>query len=77
MERYTRRELRDMHFVYGAAEGNGRRALEIYWDRFARRRYPHYRTFSGIHDRLGNTGTLMVSRGNAGPPRTELRIENN
>ena len=47
----------------------------------------HYRTFSAIHDRLGNTGTLMVSRRNAGRPRPVrtpnfeeevlLRIENN
>ena len=77
----------DMHFVYGAAEGSGRRAQRMYHDSFPQRRCPHYRTFSAIHDQLGNTGTLMVSRRNAGRPRTVrtpnfeeevlLHIENN
>ena len=54
MERYTWRELRDMHFVYGAAEDNDRRAQRTYRERFPQRRCPHYRTFSAIHDRLGS-----------------------
>ena len=87
MERYTWRKLREMHFVYGEAEGNGRRVQRMYRERFLQRSCPHYPTFSEIHDWLGNTGTLMVSRHNAGRSRTVcthnfeeevlLRIENN
>ena len=76
-----------MHFLYCVAEGNGRRTQRMYSKCFPQRICKHYPTFSAIHDRLGNTGTLMVSKRNAGRPQTVhtpnfdeevlLHIENN
>ena len=54
------RKLRDVYFVYGVAEGNGRKAQRMYSKRFPQRRCPHFRIFSATYDRPGNRATLMV-----------------
>ena len=50
---------------------SGWRTQRRYRKCFPQRRCLHYRTFSTIHDQLGN-GTLVVSRHNAGWPQTVL-----
>lgn len=69
MERFTHAEKADMHFIYGAAGGNGRLALRMYRERFPRREVPDYRYFATLHTRLRDTGSFNVNRGNAGRGR--------
>jgi hypothetical protein len=40
VEDYTFAELRDMHYLYGVAEGNARKAKRLYKERFSNRRIP-------------------------------------
>ena len=50
--------MADMHLAYGEARGNSREAARIYVDRFPTRRVPDSRTFTAIHRRLRETGSL-------------------
>ncbi|EFN87291.1 hypothetical protein EAI_12596, partial [Harpegnathos saltator] len=53
---YTFEELADIHFTYGAADGNGREAARIYLAKFSSRCQPHHHsTFAFIHRRLRAT----------------------
>ncbi|KAJ8883831.1 hypothetical protein PR048_015686 [Dryococelus australis] len=36
----------------------------MYCERYHERKCPHYQTFTAIHDRLGDTGTLRISKPN-------------
>ena len=58
MNRFNNRELADMHLVYGEARGNAREAVRIYADRFPHRNIPDSRTFTAIHLRLRETGSV-------------------
>ena len=58
MERYTWIELANMHLAYGAAFTGGRAAEELYKDRYPNGRITHHTTFSSIHRRLGQSGTV-------------------
>lgn len=59
MNRFPNDEMADMQFVYGEAEGNSREAARIYAVRFPNRIVPDPRTFTAIHRRLRETGSLM------------------
>ena len=58
MERYTWIELANMHLAYGAAFTCGRAAQRLYRDRYPNRRITHHTTFSSIHRRLYQSGTV-------------------
>ena len=58
MERYTWIELADIHLAYGVTFISGRAAQKLYWDRYPNRRIPHHTTFSSIHCRLCQSGTV-------------------
>ena len=58
MNHFTNDEMADMHLAYGEARGNSREAARIYADRFPTRRVPDSRTFTAIHRRLRETGSL-------------------
>ena len=47
-----------MHLVYGATFTTGRAAHRLYRDRYPNRRIPHHTTFSSIHRRLCQSGTV-------------------
>lgn len=61
MDRFTRPELADMHFVYGLADGNAREARRLYTQRFPNRVQPDHRIFQRLHANLREDGTLVVS----------------
>ena len=58
MERYTWIELANMHLAYGAVFTSGRAAQRHYRDRYPNPRITHHTTFSSIHRRLCQSGTL-------------------
>lgn len=55
---YTVRELADMHFIYGRANGNGLLAKRLYVQKYPNRRAPSHRIFARIHQRLRDTGSF-------------------
>ena len=55
--------------IYGEALGNSREAVRIYENRFPRRIVPDARTFTAIHRRLRETGSMRITRPNAGRER--------
>ena len=58
MERYTWIELANMHLAYGAAFTSGRAAQRLYRDIYPNRRITQHTTFSSIHRRLCQSGTV-------------------
>ena len=58
MDVYTRPELTDMIMCYGAAGGNGRRALRMYQERFPNRNHPHHKMVAHLYQRLREDGSL-------------------
>lgn len=79
MERFTFRELADMHFVYGTANGNGRGAARIYQERFPERNQPHHSIFARVHRNLSESGSFRDSTREGRPrsarsPNAEERV---
>lgn len=70
MQGYSISEYADMHFVYGAAEGNARLAERIYAQRFPHRQHPGHKVFIAVHNRLRETGNLTRNMPGAGRPRS-------
>lgn len=66
---YTNVEMTDMHYVYGLADGNAFEARRIYQERYPNRILPDSRTFTNIHRRLTETGSLRKGS-SEGRPRT-------
>lgn len=62
-------ELAQMHFIYGLADGNAAEARRIYQERFPNREIPSERTFTRLHARLCETGTLTAHAERVGRPR--------
>ena len=60
MNGFTWPEIADIHFVYGAAEGNSREAQRMYEERYPGRAVPDRRMFDRVHRLLGE-GNLGVS----------------
>lgn len=58
MVNYSNAEMADMHYVYGLADGNAEEAKRIYHERYPNRNLPDSRTFSNIHRRLVETGSV-------------------
>lgn len=72
---YALNELADMHYVYGEARGNAHTAAQIYRERYPGRRHPHHSTFQTIHQRLRETGTLVVHKPDSGARRTRRTVD--
>lgn len=68
-ETYTHEEQTDMLLVLGFCEGNCRRSVRVYQQRFPNRRIPNFKTFGRIERRLRETGRLEPSTVNRGRPR--------
>lgn len=66
---YTFPEMRDMHFVYGLADGNAAEARRLYAERYPNRVLPVARVFTNIHRRLGEMGQLGRYAADAGRGR--------
>ena len=47
-----------MDVCYGAAGGNGRRALRMYQERFSNRNHPHHTMFASLYQHLREDGSL-------------------
>lgn len=59
MPRYTTEEYADMHFIYGFCNANARMAAREYANRYPHRQTPHHETFTNLHRRLRERGTLF------------------
>ena len=68
MDQLANNELADMHLVYGMANCNSIRTTRKYRERFPNRQVPAHQTFAAIHRKLRETGTLRVTRPDAGRP---------
>jgi hypothetical protein len=55
---YTNSEWADIHFTYGKANGNARKAQRLYRNTYPQRRCPSKDTFSASHRYLRETGTF-------------------
>ena len=72
MDVYSRPELTDMVMCYGAAGGNGERALRMYQERFPNRNHPHHTILPAFINAFEKIGTFVpgalvqdrVKRGN-------------
>ncbi|XP_024886797.1 uncharacterized protein LOC112464181 [Temnothorax curvispinosus] len=60
--RYSTREMAEMVFCYGLANGNGRQARAFYAEKYPKRRIPTHKMFSGLFQRLVETGSLARPR---------------
>ncbi|KAB0803304.1 hypothetical protein PPYR_00274 [Photinus pyralis] len=68
-------ERRDMHFIYGLADGNARKAVRLYAERYPNRVQPNRAQFVNIHRNLGEHGTLGRNPDVTGRPRTRRTVE--
>ncbi|KAB0805629.1 hypothetical protein PPYR_02599 [Photinus pyralis] len=68
-------ERRDMHFIYGLADGNAREAVRLYAERYPNRVQPNRAQFVNIHRNLGEHGTLGRNPDVTGRPRTRRTVE--
>lgn len=75
MERFSYRELTDMHFIYGYCNGNSVAAAREYRRRFPFRRVPSHRVFPRIHSNMADHGSFQRLRGQ-GRPLTDYNYEN-
>ena len=66
MNRLTNAE---MHFPYGAVNGNARQVAKIYQERFPNRYIPGHRMFSQLHQSLRDNGKFEINRRDAGRQR--------
>ncbi|GFU42455.1 hypothetical protein TNCV_4555861 [Trichonephila clavipes] len=49
MDRYTNTELADIHFIYNPANGSGRAAVQLLWERYPTSRQSNDQTFVRVH----------------------------
>jgi hypothetical protein len=64
-----------MLLVYGFCEGNGRRSVRIYMERFPNRRIPNHQTFANIERHLRETGSFEKKFEGRGRMRTTRTVE--
>ena len=69
MNEFCNAEMADMHYVYGAGDGNGQAAARMDLERFPNRRLPSHVLFGQCHRRLRESGALEV-RSHIGQERT-------
>jgi len=73
---FTFEERRDMHFVYGLAEGDANQAARFYQERYPHRRQPAPAVFTAVLRRLGEIGNLAPAL-LVGRPRRNVAVEEN
>ena len=66
---YSYGEQTDMLLVLGFCEGNCRKSVRVYQDRFPNRQVPNRKTFARIERRLRENGRLEPLTVNCGRPR--------
>jgi len=69
MAAYSNIEWADIHYMYGRANGNCRKAQRFYQQIFPQRRCPSKNTFSSVHRRLRETGSFLPNTVNRGRNR--------
>ena len=57
-EKYSIVRCKDIHFMYGKANGNALEAARLYAKASPKRRHPDSRTFTRIHQRLRENGSF-------------------
>lgn len=67
---YSTREMADMIFCYGLANGRSLRARVLYVEKFPNRRVPSDKLFTRLFQRLRDTGSLSPKKVNSGRPRS-------
>jgi hypothetical protein len=70
---YSTREMADMIFCYGLANGSNREARARYVQNYPTRRVPSQKLFSKLFQRLAETGSLtprVIDRGRTRSVRT-------
>lgn len=60
--------MTDMHLAYGTADGNARRVVRLYQERYRNDQLPDHLFVSNLHRRLSETERFRVNRRNAGRP---------
>ena len=58
MDSYSNQEKAEMHYMYGAAQGNAREAQRLYREHFPTRRVPDARIFQRLHQQLCERGSF-------------------
>ena len=77
MAQYNNQKLAEIHFIYGFCNGNATESVRKFAARYPNRRLPNARTFTAVHQRLCETGSLQgrKERGsNAGAALCEERV---
>jgi hypothetical protein len=54
---YCAREIADMHFMYGRANGNPQEARRLYTEHYSQRRIPYHKLFTEFQQRLSESGS--------------------
>lgn len=65
---YSDREMADMHFIYGRANGSALQASRLYAETYPDRRHPDRKLFIKIHQRLSETGSFRPLNHSRGRP---------
>jgi hypothetical protein len=60
---YSAREMTDMHFMYGSANGNS-----LYAEHYSQRRIPSHKLFTKLHQRLSESGSFAPRTSDHGRP---------
>lgn len=72
---YTNAEMTDMILVYGYCQGNGRKSVRVYQERYPNRRVPNHQTFAAVERRLRETGTFAPVMVHCGRNRNIRTVE--
>jgi hypothetical protein len=67
---YPDREMADMHFMYGRANGNSRESRRLYAEHYPQRRIPYHKLFTKLHQRLSESGSFAPPASDCGRPRS-------
>ncbi|GFY47648.1 cuticle protein 14 isoform b [Trichonephila inaurata madagascariensis] len=70
MTSYANQEMADIHFIYGAADGNVLEVRQLYGERFPSRRLTNRKTFEPLHRRLREAGSFVSGMHDAGRTRS-------
>lgn len=63
---FTHEEYADMHLVYGEMRCNARAAQRRYAEKFPNREHPTHSTFTALHQRLRETGSVVPKNNETG-----------
>ena len=72
---FSCQEYAEMHFIYGYCNGNALAARREYEARYADRRIPSSSVFTGLHQRLVESGTVHKKPSEVGPVLHDVGVE--